>query len=237
MNHFITYGDENFVKSKERIVKEAKEFGFDTIHAYGPDDMTNEFKTRFSYILKHEKLGGYELWKPYFLKKRLDEINMGDILVYADSGSTINLRGKGRFNQYVEMLNKTNTGFVSFIMPPYLEKDWATKEIFDYFNVTNEKIKNSGQLHATVFIIKKCPNSLNIINDYFKTVYNYPELFTDCFNQKQASYFRDNRHGQSILSILRKKHGTVILYDEAWFPKYGEGESLKYPFWGTRIKG
>ena len=49
------------------------------------------------------------------------------------------------------------------------------------------------------------------------------------------SYFIDNRHEQSILSIIRKMGNPILLTDETWFP-FGSKKSLNYPFWATRKK-
>jgi len=60
-------------------------------------------------------------------------------------------------------------------------------------------------------------------------------LFTDHYNREnQESCFIDNRHDQSILSVVRKIHGSIVLGDETWFVPFGNNESLKYPFWATR---
>ena len=65
----------------------------------------------------------------------------------------------------------------------------------------------------------------------------YPLLVTDSYNHSQNVYFKDNRHEQSVTSVLRKKIGSVVIDgDESWMQPLGEGESLKYPFWATRSK-
>ena len=63
-------------------------------------------------------------------------------------------------------------------------------------------------------------------------------LITDKYNQtNQKEYFKDNRHDQSISSIIRKKIGSVVIEkDESWIVPFGSSESLKYPFWATRIR-
>lgn len=65
-------------------------------------------------------------------------------------------------------------------------------------------------------------------------MYDEPLLFTDHYNKIQESYFIDNRHEQSILSLVRKKHGSIILNDETWFTPFGNKHSLEFPFWATR---
>jgi hypothetical protein len=64
-------------------------------------------------------------------------------------------------------------------------------------------------------------------------------LFTDYYNKiNQDSCFKENRHDQSVFSLLRKKYGTVMLSDEAKFldgTKEAEVfKTKKYPFWATR---
>ena len=63
-------------------------------------------------------------------------------------------------------------------------------------------------------------------------------MFTDFYNDKgQADYFKDNRHEQSVSSILRKIMGSEIIpTDETWCPPFGKGKSLKYPIWARRLR-
>lgn len=68
------------------------------------------------------------------------------------------------------------------------------------------------------------------------SVYTNPLLFTDYYNINQQNYFIDNRHDQSIFSILRKIYGSIILNDETWFQPFGDTYSLKFPFWGDKKK-
>lgn len=73
---------------------------------------------------------------------------------------------------------------------------------------------------------------------FIKSLYDYPMMFTDYYNKMpQHPEFKENRHEQSVFSILRKLHGSVIIDgDESWMVPFGKGESLKYPFWAARSK-
>ena len=63
-------------------------------------------------------------------------------------------------------------------------------------------------------------------------------LFTDYYNRSSPDpHFVDNRHDQSVLSVIRKIHGSVTIDgDETWMQPLGVGESLKYPFWTMRSR-
>ena len=64
-----------------------------------------------------------------------------------------------------------------------------------------------------------------------------PLLFTDYYNKNQRHDFIDNRHDQSIFSVIRKMNTSLLLKkDETWFVPFGNKESKTYPFWATRFK-
>ena len=238
--HFITYGDDKFKNSLNRIKKEALETRwFDTITSLTPDVLDEDFKNKFSNILQMKRGGGFWIWKPYIIKKILNIINDNDILVYADSGCTINIKGSRRFFDYINMLNSNDSGIISFQSDSWLEKQYTTNEIFNYFNINNQEIKDSGQIIATSIILKKNENSLKIINQAIDTLYKNPLLYTDYYNNyEQNDEFIDNRHDQSILSILRKINKSIILKDETNIfvslnpPKFSD----LFPILATRIR-
>jgi hypothetical protein len=246
--HFITYGDSNFEKSKQRILTEAKEFDvFKSIKGYGPQDLPDDFIVKYKDIFKHSRGGGYWIWRPNIIRQAINDINDGEYLVYLDAGCTINKKGKKRFYEYIDKLenSQNNYGILSFQMSGNIsdfqkEKWWSTSQIFEYFNIKPDSdIGESGQYLGGIFILKKNKHLLEYLDKYEKCIYENPYLITDIYNDKdQHEDFKENRHEQSMTSILRKIHGSeVIDGDESWIIPFGGEESLKYPFWATRIKG
>ena len=113
MIHLITYGNSKFEKSKQRLKTDAKNSGwFDTITVYEPNDLDNTFKEKFKNILDCQKGAGYWIWKSEIIKMKLKEINDGNILIYLDAGCSINTKGKERFKEYIDLLNKNETGVI-----------------------------------------------------------------------------------------------------------------------------
>ena len=238
MIHLITYGDYKYSNSKTLLLNEAVSTGwFDTITSYGPEDLDDEFKNRFSNILGNNRGGGYWIWKPYIIKKHLDKISENDILIYLDAGCSINLNGKKRFNEYIEMLNRSDGAIISF-QTPHADRFFTIKDIFQHFNFSQDREDaKTGQLIAGVLIIKNNLKSTNLINMWNMTLYENPLLFTDHYNGNQEPWFSNNTHDQSVFSIIRKLHNpdpTLILTDETYFNPFGNEESLRYPFWATR---
>ena len=233
--HFITYADANFAKSKKRILKEAEEFGeFSTITGYGPENLDDNFKEKYKDILKQPRIAGYGIWRPYIIKQKLYEINDDDIIIYLDAGCTINIKGKSRFYEYINLFNNTDKGIISFEIHDQIEKKWTTKEIFNYFNVSlDSKIANSRQFLDGILIMKKNNHLINIINIWYKVIIDNVLLFTDYYNNNQNSIFIDNRHEQSVLSIIRKLYGSIILKAKSNITIISNSNN---PFIATRIK-
>lgn len=238
--HFITYANNVFENSKQRLLIEAKDFGeFDFIRGFGPDDIKREkHSEEFNKILDMPRGGGYWLWRHDIINETLETMDDDDFLIYLDAGSTLNIHGKKRFYEYLQLLHESKKGILSFQME-HKEKYWTTKEIFTFIDESiDDEIANSGQLLGGVLVMQKNSSLLQYMKSYSEIINNQPILATDAFNEKQTHEgFQDNRHEQSITSILRKKMKLPLINDdESWKPPFGKGESLKYPFWATRIR-
>ena len=234
--HFITYGNNKYEESINRLIGEARNTGwFTTSTPYRPSDLSEEFRNKYNDILTRQRGAGYWIWKFDIIKEHLAKIDNDDFLIYLDAGCSINPNGKKRFDEYIDMLNNSNESIISFQME-HLEKTWTTRQIFQHFNLDlNSDYSNSGQIIATIVIMKKNEKLMKIIDECFNALTTNPLLFTDEYNhQNQESYFRDNRHDQSIFSIIRKIHGSIVLGDETFFQPFGNDVSLQYPFWATR---
>ena len=236
--NFITYGNDKFIKAKIRLLNQAKQFNeFDTVNGYEPEDLDSEFQEKYKDVLSQSRGGGYWIWRYHLIQKLLKKMQQNEILIYIDAGCHLNPKGKDRFHQYIEMLKKSEYGMLSFQMHNQIEKTWTVKEIFDYFGIEREsEIGNQGQYLGGILFIKKCQHSEKFIDRMLQILEEDRNLFTDFYNSRnQGQYFKDNRHEQSVSSILRKIVGSeVIPKDETWCPPFGNGESLKYPIWAKR---
>ena len=152
--HFITYANDKFKAAKKRIIREANSFGeFASVKGFGPEDLPVEFSSKFKDILSQSRGGGFWAWRPHILKETMDKMNDGEFLVYLDAGCKLNPHGKKRFYEYIDLLDKSEYGFLSFAMsggvgPGSLEQErnYCVKEIFKYFSINAESdAAKSGQ--------------------------------------------------------------------------------------------
>ena len=227
---FITYGDSNFNLQKKHIINLAsKSTYFDSYFAYAPNNLNKEFIKKYEDILNKEKGGGFWIWKYQIIKQEILNLKDDDILVYSDVGSSINLNAEKRFNEYVDMLNASEYSMLRFRLKE-IEKYWTSKEIFDYFKIKlDSDHANSEQFLAGHLIIKNNKNFREQLK-IFEDLLSYDKyLITDKYDDNQIKDFVENRHDQSIFSLISKTYGCVSVENEVWFKDSPE-EQYNYPF-------
>lgn len=235
MIYMITYGNQHFEQSKRRIEQEAIRTGwFDRVITYSPKDLPSWFVEKYRSVLNLPRGGGYWIWKYWICQQTLDQMSMGDILVYVDAGCTINPKGEKRFWEYMDMLSDERP-HISF-QTPYPEFKYTTNELFQHFGVSDNKdITETLQILSGVMMFKKNKESMQLLERCRQVLETDAYLFTDVYNRNaQRNGFVENRHDQSVFSILRKLQHTNRLPDETWFVPFGNPESVNYPFWATR---
>jgi hypothetical protein len=205
---------------------------------------------------------GYWVWKSYLIQKMLHTLQDGDYLVYCDSGCEVNSGGRARLLEYFDLLDNDplNYGIISFELE-HMEKKWTKRAIFEYFNVSaepggrenfvadeafsdlvsrimkpyydRESIQNSNQFVGGILVMKKTEHLMCLIQEWYDTVCQY-HLLDDSRSTNEYPEFIDNRHDQSLFSVLRKLRGSIVLKDETYFHYWVGSET--FPFLAKRNK-
>jgi hypothetical protein len=259
--YFLTFASSDLEKSLNRISNEARNLNFyDSILSYTESDLDSNFKAIFNTYLKYGVRGfGYWSWKPQVILQVLNEMEDGDILQYSDVGCYLNKKGLDRLCQYFELTKKTEKGILAFQnklpeyplkydgreMLNYLEYEWVKGDLIDYFNVRNNaKIINTPTIGATVLFIRKCEQSVKLINEWLNVI-KYDFHFIDDTKSKSPNMdgFIEHRHDQSIFSILCKLNNveTLSAYEYYYPSKTNKNTPdwsmlSNFPIWAKRDK-
>jgi hypothetical protein len=220
--YFLSFANEPFYHALERIEKQAVESQlFDKIKIYRDTDLPQytEFWERHKELLLNNRGYGFWIWKPFLIMKTLEEMNENDIFIYADSGCEINPNGKALLNSYIELLNQNPSGILSFCIDTYCMKDYNSSEKnytkMDAFkHLECEFLLETQQLHATCFMIRKCPYSEFMVKLWYNTCCHYSLLDDSPSVSPNYDGFLEHRHDQSIWSLIRKKYGSIVLNDQ-----------------------
>lgn len=212
--HFITFATPDFISYAEENVKSALSVGgFDFAKIYTMEDIDTHYKIKNQSILKCKRGSGYWIWKSYIIFKHLLEIEEGDILCYNDSKYvwTKNVR---EFENNILMgknigvySHKPNGGIT-------IEKYYTKEDAYILMNIQGnfkEQVKNTPQVWAGFILIRKSLNPMKFISEWM--IYSQdPRLITDSpsiFGPNDSSFI-ENRHDQTILSLLCKKWGIKM---------------------------
>jgi hypothetical protein len=236
--HLITFGDEKYHNTKQRLKNEAitSQF-FNSVTLYGPEHFGVDFE-HINFVKNNHRGYGYWIWKLYFVLKRLNEIQYNDILVYADSGSSVNINGKKRLNEYLSFLNDEKDNDIICFQMIHLEYKYTKSDIFEYFKASDD-VKNSGQFVGGVLFIRKTDRIINFLSQLYKINSNNYNFLDDSHGKiPNHPQFIDCRHDQSTFSVAMKQlyKNKIVIPEETWPPSGDWNEVAHVPILAKRLR-
>lgn len=240
--YLCSFADTSLHKTLDRLRCQANEMGvFKDIYFYDESNFGDLLEDKFGNILnKYTKGYGYWLWKPYFILQSLNHLQENDILLYVDAGCHLNSKGIHRFMQYIEIVKHASCGILltTFEGKGCLTRKWTKGDLLDFFNVKNNcLITNSPQRQASVIFIRKCEESMKLLNDWYN-IYESDLSLVDDTPSKNGDLegFIEHRYDQSVLSILSQINQCATIsvretQNKSWL------FMNSFPIWVKRDKG
>lgn len=245
----FAFGSHHIAKGFPRFVEQAKSMEtFDQINTLDQRALDVDFKKLWGrYLVKYSRGYGYWCWKPYLILKELEKLEDGDILLYSDIGCFFNPKAKAKFQEYIKRTLESETGILGVrsyeesynTMPEtvYYEHHWTKGDVFEYFGVQEDsEITHTTQFESTIIFFKKSDFSMKFVRDWYKAYLDDYTLATDSPSRvPNFPGFVENRHDQSIYSILAKKYNiesfsTNEIFQRNW------NLLEQYPIWAMRDK-
>ena len=223
----LAFATQDLKRSVNRLQKQAEEsLYYDLIKIFNPNDFDDKLKIYINNLLKKNKKRGYGFWfwKPYLIKKMMNNINDNDIIHYIDVGCHIIKNKNKKFNEYLNFLieeknwilpfqyyfdeNQRNNG-INY--PERQEYKYTKSDLLKYFNFTNSKeITDTPQFWAGNILIKKSKESKDFLSEWINIMYNNFHLVDDSISKiNNHKDFIENRHDQSVFSLLCKKYKLI----------------------------
>lgn len=246
--YFATYGgpSKNFHEAVNRITSQAEKFQiFSKIFKFTEKDIildTDFWSKHKNFIESNNRGYGYYIWKPYLIKKCLNDIKDGDILLYVDSGCEMNINGKKKLLYFINLVkNKLILG-TSSVSSDY---DFTKMDLIKYFNFENNiELLKKPHMQAGILLIYKCEKTINLINEWYDICSNNYNFIDDSKSiSKNFKEFIEHRHDQSVFNLLIKKY-DLLNYDmdptcfgiditEKTAKEY-QKNAYEYPIWSCR---
>jgi hypothetical protein len=213
--HFITFATPDYISFAQANIKSALEVGgFDTAKLYTMDDIDPHYIKQNAHILKYKRLGGYAAWKPYIIMKRLLEIDENDILCYNDS-KYIWLKNVRDYEN--DILTGKNIGI--YINKPnsgtHRERIWTKRDAYFLMNIPGgnflNNVMDTPQAWSGFILLRKQFNPIRFISEWL--TYNQDQRIVTDYKSligAEDPMFHENRHDQTVLSLLAKKWGIPM---------------------------
>lgn len=220
MIYEINFADNNFKSAQKFNSKMAQKFGVDIVIEYGPDDVDVQFKKENQAIWNNKRGCGYWIWKPYITKKTLDRINYGDYLVYMDAGSCM----IDDIHILTNIMENDNVDIMVFSLHS-LEKFYSKRDAFILLDCDKLEFAETPQRCATYFILRKSIDSIKFVDEWLYFAKDKRIITNEENVMGVSNYdgFVENRHDQTILSLLSKKWAIKPYRDPGKF-----GLDMKY---------
>ena len=84
-----------------------------------------------------------------------------------------------------------------------------TVNLLEKFGMDDEKYLNTDQLQATTILLCVCPETRNLIKEWYNISCDYHNIDDTPSISKNYDCFREHRHDQSIYSLLAKKYNLI----------------------------
>ncbi|MDA9604575.1 hypothetical protein N9S39_02550 [Candidatus Pelagibacter sp.] len=224
--NLCSFASPDLKRSAQRITKQAQNINlYKKIKVYSESDLKHKEKKFLKQLLRKGNTRGYGywFWKPLIIKDFLLSLKEGEILNYVDVGSHINLNGYDRLKYYIDLVEKSKNGILAFqfnklkkknfTFPKIYEYMYTKSDLLNYFKVlNNKKFTHTPQYESGCIFLKKNKYTLKLLDEW-ANVYNDNFSLADDSKSKinNLKGFVENRHDQSIFSILCKKYKVKTL--------------------------
>lgn len=226
MIYAINYANNEYKKAQELNSKTALQHGADKVIAYSPEDIDRYFYEINKEVLVCHKGNGYWLWKPYIIKKTLEEMEDGDYLIYADSGAYY----VNDIHYLIRCMDQQRTDIMLFSLPnSFLEKIWSKRDAFIIMECDSPEYIDTPQRLAGFIVMKKTKFVYKFIAEWLfyaqdKRVITNQE---NCMGKDNYLGFRENRNDQTVLSLLSKKYNLQCFRNPSCNTANNDKEILK----------
>ena len=235
--YLLTFATASFRQSVGLLRLSARRYGVDEVFAYSPADIANtEFGRKNAALLSAPRGAGFWAWKSYLLLERLHTLAEDDVLIYCDAGIEI----IGDLTPLIEISRSQGQPVVvSDFMR--LNREWTKRDCFLTMGVDEPRFYDAPQVVGGFNLHRRTPETLQILEEWMKYAVD-DHCNTDApsrMGQPELEGFKENRHDQSILSLLVAKYEVPIYRDPTRYATHWEGyagDVTQDPQWRSNAK-
>lgn len=213
---------------------------FDTINIVSKDSLSYILQD-YQNLLKDfdlDSLRGYGFWswKPFILLEIFKNYPANSVFCYADIGCEFSKYGNYA-NQYFAK-KALSEGLCVFSTALHQnEYCWSKAALLDFFDLQH-RLLMKDQIQATCFYISKEISTIRFLEQWLKfAISDNFALSSDQIGPNESPRFIENRHDQSIFSLMCKKSKFNPILSNCFFGQEDYLRKMLYPIHCNRNKG
>lgn len=202
----VSYANSSYYESALRLKRSIKKYSdFDYHYAFAPWDIDQNFEKSNTKVLTHKEGDGWWLWKPYFIKQVLNQLEEGDIILYMDSGVYLTESIKPLMDYFIS----TDLPLMCFTRENHkgLSEQRNTKrDCLITLGCDEPKYWQSSQRVCTYHLWRKCKTSLLLVDEWLYYCQFLKLIDNSASKHPEYDEFQNHSNDQSIFSLLTKKY-------------------------------
>lgn len=176
-----------------------------------------DFAKRFPSVRLYERGAGFWAWKPFIIRAALDNVKLGDSVLYCDVGRTFPIKALDvRLDPLLDWMEQYRQAVLPGVSIPWHGpmSRWTKRDAFALTGCDSSIYSESPQIQASFSIWKRAPAAECILSQWMEWCTDR-RLVSDDSNTcglPELPDFKEHRHDQSLLSLLCIRESIRPLY-------------------------
>lgn len=209
----LTFASAAFYRQQDLLNRSAPAGGVTDCIAWTQEQLlTTEFYHKHRAILDAPRGSGYWLWKPYLIRRELEDLGRGDFLVYYDVGRPVLPHTISR--PLLPLLNwceSRNGGLLTGVYAPEYGPNtrWIKRECFVSMGCDEARFWQHPQIQATYSVWQKTQLAESFLDEWLQWC-TQPGVLTDAVTRPEVRNFPDfvdHRHDQAVATLVAIRRG------------------------------
>ncbi len=232
--HFLSFANRRYGGSLERIRREAVAMDrFRSIQTVDDRGLGDDYwRVHAETVRRHRRGFGLWTWKPYVVRRSLEALPEGDVLVYCDAGCSLNPEGRSRLEEYAATAADDPAGVLAFSLQGKVG-EWTKRAALAALDADSPSMRQREMVMATGFVMRAGLPTLDLAREWEQRMADLTIVNDSPSPQGEHTEFRSHRHDQSIFTLLAHARGLQRIPDETYWENAWD-ESRRFPIHARR---
>lgn len=189
---------------------------FCSVDVFSPSDLSDEFRqSRSRLICRHKRGHGLWCWKPEVILRKLCLMRPDDWLCYLDAGCSLNIEGRNRFSEYLDIAADSPVPWLAFSLTHPVGA-YTKRDLLRALGADTGEMRKRAMLVAGVHFVRAAEVTIGLASRW-QELMGCERLIDDSQSADEHPGFIEHRHDQSVFSLLAIEQGVTTLPDETYF--------------------